>query len=463
MSRTAVAGTDQPVDDPPPPVPVPVPAPVPAFSGALEPDRAALATHSAETERLLAALPPRPLRTPPQQDAAGRLFGTARQTRRAFLALHTDAVYDELTERRTRYPRLPELIRAAAAYFPGLVPTTDQMAAENTLIQAEKDGREVDQAIFCAAVLRSATAGRHLIEAMLRPTPRALELLPGYRAEGRVELASVLVERRGRATHVTFRNAHCLNAEDNRLIADLETAVDLALLDDATAVGVLRGGEVDHPRYQGRRVFSAGINLKDLRNGDVSFVDFLLGRELGYINKMYRGLLTEPGADSWAERTVQKPWVGAVDSFAIGGGTQLLLVLDRVIAEEGAYFSLPAAEEGIVPGLANLRLSRLTGARAARQVILGGRRIGTDDPEFRLLCDEVVEAHGMAEAVERAVTELAAPAVAANRHMLGLVEEPLDLYRTYLAEFAVVQVARSYSEDVLAKVERRWQRSRDRS
>lgn len=64
--------------------------------------------------------------------------------------------------------------------------------------------------------------------------------------------------------------------------------------------------------------------------------------------------------------------------------------------------------------------------------------------------------------METAVRELSGPAVAANRRMLGLTEEPLDLYRTYLAEFAVVQAARSYSEDVLAKVERRWQRSRAR-
>jgi thioesterase DpgC len=446
------------------PEPLPQVPTAPAFAGALERDRAALSAHTAAAERLLAALPPRPLRIPEQQEAADRLLGTAREARKAFLALHTDTVYDELTERRTRYPRLPDLLRAAAESFPGLVPAAERMAAENALVQAEKEGLEIDQAIFLGSVLRSATAGRHLIEAMLRPTPRALELLPVYRAEGRVDLGRVLVERRGRATHVTFRNAHCLNAETNELIGDLETAVDLALLDDDTAVGVLRGGEVDHPRYQGRRVFSAGINLKDLRNGDISFVDFLLGRELGYINKMYRGLLTDAGAASWGERTRQKPWVGAVDTFAIGGGMQLLLVLDRVIAEEGAWFSLPAADEGIVPGLGNLRLTRLTGARTARQVILGGRRIGTADPDFRLLCDEVVPADGsMTEAVERAVTELAVPAVAANRHMLGLVEEPLDLYREYLAEFAVVQVARSYSADVLAKVERRWQASQARS
>jgi thioesterase DpgC len=262
---------------------------------------------------------------------------------------------------------------------------------------------------------------------------------------------------------VEFRNTARLNAEDGRLIADLDTAVDLVLLDDQVRVGVLRGGQVDHPKYRGRRVFSAGVNLTDLRNGKISFVDFLLGRELGYVNKILRGVLTEPDAGAWCERAVAKPWIAAVDTFAIGGGMQLLLVMDRVLAEENAYFSLPAAAEGIVPGLGNLRLTRQTGARLARQVILGGRRIAATEPEAALLCDEIVPAAELDAAVDRAVAELAVPAVAANRQMLTLAEEPLDHFREYLAEFAVVQAGRTYSEDVLAKVERRWQDSQRRN
>ncbi|WP_405758196.1 (3,5-dihydroxyphenyl)acetyl-CoA 1,2-dioxygenase DpgC [Streptomyces sp. NBC_00073] len=434
----------------------------PFFGGSLAGDADLLAAFTAAGEDQLGVLPAKPDRGPAQQRFADGVFAACRAARRAFLARHAEAVYDELTDGRTRLVRLPDLVSAAAERFPGLTPGREQMAAEAALVQADKEGREIDQGIFCSAVLHSPTAGRHLIDAMLAPTPRARQLLGAFRAADRIELDTVLVERRGHAAHVTFRNAHTLNAEDNRLIADLETAVDLVLLDDRIRVGVLRGDEVNHPRYAGRRVFSAGINLKDLRNGDISFVEFLLGRELGYLNKIYRGLLTAPEHTAWADRTVQKPWVGAVDSFAIGGGMQLLLVLDRVIAEEGAYFSLPAAEEGIVPGLGNLRLGRLTGARVARQVILGGRRIDAGDPDARLVCDEVVAAGDMADAVERAVAELGAPAVAANRRMLALTEEPLDSYRTYLAEFALVQAGRSYSDDVLAKVERRWQQSQSR-
>ncbi|MGC4788313.1 (3,5-dihydroxyphenyl)acetyl-CoA 1,2-dioxygenase DpgC [Micromonospora sp. DT178] len=428
--------------------------------GGLERDAAELASYVARVEAPLASLPRRPDRTPTEQRRAERALTEARTARGRFLARHVNAVYDVLTVDRSRHVRLGSLVTAAAEHFPGLVPDRSRMAAETALIQSHRDGLEVDQAAFCAAVLRSPVAGRHLIDAMLRPTARATDLLPEFHRTGRLGLATVLLERRGDAAHVTFRNAQCLNAEDNDLIADLETAVDLVLLDDRVRVGVLRGGAVDHPRYQGRRVFSAGINLKALRNGRISFVDFLLGRELGYLNKIVRGLLVEPGAASWCERTVQKPWVGVVDSFAIGGGMQLLLVLDRVVAEPDAYFSLPAADEGIIPGLGNLRLTRFTGARLARRVILGGQRIEADGPDGRLVCDEVVSQADLPGAIERAVRELAAPAVVANRRMLLLAEEPLDRYREYLAEFTVAQVARAYSADVLTKVERRWQASR---
>ncbi|GAA4239895.1 hypothetical protein GCM10022254_62530 [Actinomadura meridiana] len=419
-------------------------------------DAAALADHAARGEDRLAALPAPPARDAAQRDEAAAAHDASRRTRRRFLARHADAVYDLLTDDRTRRARLPDLVFAAADRFPGLVPTRRQMDAERAHVQADKEGREIDQGIFCAAVLRSRRAGTHLIETMLTPTARATELLDEFRRTGRTELGSVLIERDGPAAHVEFRNGDRLNSEDNRLIADLETAVDLALLDDQVRVGVLRGGRVAHRKYAGRRVFSAGVNLADLCDGAISFVEFMLGRELGYVHKLLRGVLVDDAnGGAWADRSVQKPWVGAVDAFAIGGGMQLLLVLDRVIAESGAYFSLPAAHEGIVPGLGNLRLGRWSGARTARRVILGGHRVDATDPEATLLCDEVVAPDDMDAAIGRAVHDLAAPAVSANRRMLTLAEEPIDLYREYLAEFAAVQASRVYAPDVLAKVEHR--------
>ena len=79
-----------------------------------------------------------------------------------------------------------------------------------------------------------------------------------------------------------------------------------------------------------------------------------------------------------------------METFAIGGACQLLLVMDCVIAETGSYFNLPARKEGIVPGCANLRLPRFVGERLARQAIFFNRTFAADAPDGRLIADEVV-------------------------------------------------------------------------
>jgi (3,5-dihydroxyphenyl)acetyl-CoA 1,2-dioxygenase len=212
-----------------------------------------------------------------------------------------------------------------------------------------------------------------------------------------------------------------------------------------------------HPRHAGRRVFCAGINLKSLQRGEISFVNFLLRRELGYINKMIRGLhleadATNAGRHASAAQTSEKPWIAVVDGFAIGGGAQLLLAFDHVVASADSYIWLPAAKEGIIPGFANLRLSRAVGSRMARQMIIGGRKLLASEAEAGLLVDQVVGARDIEAAVETQVGVLSAPAVVANRHMLHIAEEPVDLFLRYAAEFALAQAERLYSEDLLTNL-----------
>ncbi|MGW6533954.1 (3,5-dihydroxyphenyl)acetyl-CoA 1,2-dioxygenase DpgC [Streptomyces venezuelae] len=408
----------------------------------------------ARVDDLVAASPEPSVRTPGQRARIAAAKDAARALRSAFLDAHADAVYALLTEDRAESPRIDALLDAAAAAFPGLVPDETLLAAERSKPQAAKEGHEIDQGIFLRAVLRSAYAGPHLLDAMLRPTPRALALLDEFTRTGTVEMDSVRVERGADGVaRLTLCRDDCLNAEDVRQVDDMETAVDLALLDPAVRVGLLRGGEMRHPRYRGRRVFSAGINLKSLSSGDIPLVGFLLRRELGYLHKLVRGIRTDhPG--QWHSPFVEKPWVAAVDGFAIGGGTQILLVCDHVLAASDAYLSLPAAKEGIIPGVANFRFGRYAGPRLSRQVILEGRRIRAAEPDARLLVDEVVEPEDMDAAVEASLTRLDGDAVLANRRMLNLAEEPPDAFRAYMAEFALQQALRIYGQDVIDKVGR---------
>jgi (3,5-dihydroxyphenyl)acetyl-CoA 1,2-dioxygenase len=424
-----------------------------AVSADLASARRALARCTRRTGDLLETLPEPGRRSPEQRVAATAAKDAARALRCHFMDSHADAVYDELTGGRTRYLRLAELAEAAATAFPGLVPTARQLEAERARQQAAKEGHEIDQGIFFSRVLRSPLAGPHLLDAMLRPTPRARRLLPEFTRSAAVDLGSVRLERTGSVARLTMCRDDCLNAEDNRQVDDMETAVDLALLDPAVRVGLVRGGEMSHPRYRAKRVFSAGINLKALHAGGISLVDFLLRRELGYIHKLLRGVLVEDGA-RWHTPWLGKPWVAVVDSFAIGGGCQLLLVFDRVLAASDAYFSLPAADEGIIPGAANFRLSRCAGMRLSRQIILQGRRIWAGEPAARLLVDDVVEPNEMDLAINKSLEYLQNPAVIANRRMLNLAEESPDEFRGYMAEFSLQQALRLYSDDVIGKVGR---------
>ncbi|OII69317.1 MULTISPECIES: (3,5-dihydroxyphenyl)acetyl-CoA 1,2-dioxygenase DpgC [unclassified Streptomyces] len=420
----------------------------------------AVQARAAHVDKLLAALPEPGSRLPEQQAEVAAVKDAARTMRMRFLAARADAVYDRLTEGRTKRLRIAELVEAAAAEFPGLVPTAEQLAADRGRRQADKEGHEIDQGIFLRAVLRSPQAGAHLLDTMLSPTSRALRLLPEFLRTGVLETKSVRLERRDDTAYLTMCRDDCLNAEDNQQVDDMETAVDLALLDPQVKVGVLRGGTMTHPRYRGRRVFSAGINLKSLHAGDISLVGFLLRRELGYIHKLVRGIRTEDAP--WHSPTVEKPWVAAVDTFAIGGGAQLLLAFDHVVSGSDAYLSLPAAREGIVPGAGNFRLGRHTGPRISRQVILQGRRIWATEPAAHLLLDEVVEPQEMDAAVARAVDRLRGPAVVPNRKMLNLAEEPVNEFRCYMAEFALQQALRLYGEDVVSKVGRFAEEARSR-
>jgi (3,5-dihydroxyphenyl)acetyl-CoA 1,2-dioxygenase len=432
------------------------PVAMPEPGRTLDDDATALAEYTGAGERLVAALPARPDRDAEQARLACAVFESCRELRHRFMRSHADEVYDTLTQSRTVHHRLTTLVQSAAETFSGLVPTGSLMDAERKLVQADKDGREIDQGIFVHWLLRSPSVGRHLMNAMLLPTDRARELLPEFRRAGVLDLGSVLLERRDFAAHLTIENQHCLNAEDDRLVADLETAVDLAALDEQVRVCVLRGGVMTKARYRGKRVFSSGINLRDLHDGRISYIEFLLTRELGCLSKILHGVRTDPSDGALPASGLQKPWIAAVDSFAIGGGMQLLLLFDWVIAGQDAYFSLPAAQEGIVPGAGSLRLARFTGSRLSRRIVLGGRKILAKDPDGLLLCDEVVPADEIDSSVERAVALLDNPATVANRRMLTLAEEDPDRFRAYMAEFAWEQALRLYSDDVLDKVGR-WQ------
>ena len=361
--------------------------------------------------------------------------------------------------------RVSELLAAASNRYPALLPTPDVIRQERALMkQIAKEGHEVDQGLFLAQVLADERCGMHLIHAMLKPKREALERLSEFRRSGFADLGLAKVERKGKVGHVTLSNLKFLNAEDDRASAALETAVDLALLDEAIEVGVLRGATVQHPKHAGRRIFNAGLNLTHLYYGQISF-EFFMERELGLLHKMFRGHWLSDSYEEQYEDYVEKPWVAAVEAFAIGGGCQLLCIMDRVIAERGSYFNLPASKEGFIPGAANLRLPRLVGIKLARDAIFFERVFHADTPEGRMICDEVVAAQEMDDAIERNALQLVRAGMTsalAQRKALRVAEEPLSVFRRYMATYARQQCLCIYDPKLIDNLEHSWEPGRRR-
>ncbi len=415
---------------------------------------------------MLDALPSRSQRSAVDRAAGEAILHGLLELCRRLCRSHREPIYARLTAARSRAVRLEALVEQAAELWPGLVPTAAELSREAQRMQHDKDGREIQQGILVGELCSDPVIGTHLLRSMLLPTEAALELSEQFRREGSMDLGTVLVEAREGAGHVGFRNPDYLNAEDDETLEAQEVAVDLVLLHPELRMGVLRGEPVNHQKYAGRRIFSAGINLTNLYHGNISFL-FYLVREMGLVNKIYRGhAAPSPSRDATAlvldgaeGATHEIPWMAVVEGFAIGGGCQLLLVVDHVIAESGAYFNLPARKEGIIPGCANLRLARFLGERLARQAILFDATFPVDTREGRRLVNEVHPVEEVDDAVRAAIDNALGSGLvsaAGNRTALRVGTEPLDALRRYLAVYAAEQAFCHLSEQLTSNLERHW-------
>jgi thioesterase DpgC len=430
----------------------------PAVTGDFARDRDLFAPWWARGRSLLRDFGRRPEAGTAEAAAFDALRLAGCETRHDFSRAHAATLYDRLAG-PSGFIRVERLVTEAASLVPHLVPTAGELAEERGRRLADKLGYEMDQGMLLSAVLDHERVGLKLCHAMLLPHPATAERIEAYKATGRADLGTARVERRGAVAHVSMANTRFLNAEDDTTTDATEMAVDLALLDPAAQICVLRGAPVEHPKYGGGRVFCAGINLTRLYRGDISLM-FYIVRDFGFVNKMYRGVARpDRGADEVSGGTTEKLWIAAVERFAIGGGCQLLLVMDYILAARDAYTTLPARKEGIIPGAANLRMARFTGDRIARQAILNELRIDFDSDIGRMMCDELVEPNAMdaaVEAVSARLTNSGTVSAAGNRRALRVAAEPLDLFRRYYAAYAREQSWCHFSPALVANLERFW-------
>lgn len=435
-----------------------VPAPVEA-SHDFAADTATFTAYWRNAAERLSRLPAKAERDAHAGDTAEALKQSAREARFVFLRRHARTLYDRLTDRRRKFIRVERLVYEAADLVPGLAPTRAEVAAEAALRQADKDGVEIDQGILCNQFLADPECGLHLCHAMLLPREESSEALAKFLRDGRLDLEFARVERHGKAAVLLLANRRFLNSEDNATQTATEICADVCILDPQSQVAVLRGDVVPEGKYAGRRVYNAGINLTHLYYGKIPFLWFLV-RDLGFVNKMFRGLARpDVPPDEVAGDSIEKLWISAVETFAIGGGCQILLATDFNIAGRDAYLTLPARKEGIIPAMANLRLARFVGDRLARQAIMYERRIDCDSEVGRMICDEVVEPAEIDATIARVIDRLTgsgAVGAIGNRRALRLSAEPLDLFRRYAALYAREQAYCHFSPALISNLEHFW-------
>jgi enoyl-CoA hydratase len=222
---------------------------------------------------------------------------------------------------------------------------------------------------------------------------------PGYQ--------NILVERRGAVGIVTLNRPAALNALSAALIRELAAALDN--LEEDTAIGaiVLTGNE---------KAFAAGADVKEM------------------VGKSYPEIYCEDFITRGWERVAQcrKPVIAAVAGFALGGGCEIAMMCDIVIAADTARFGQPEITLGTIPGAGGTqRLTRFVGKAKAMDLCLTGRMMDAAEAERAGLVSRIVPA---AELLSEAV-KIAQRIAGMSRPISMMVKEAVNrAYETTLAE-----------------------------
>src|SRR5271165_1086806 len=167
----------------------------------------------------------------------------------------------------------------------------------------------------------------------------------------------ILVERRGAVGIVTLNRPQALNALNAALISDLAAAIDEFEVDDAIGAIVLTGTD---------KAFAAGADIKEM------------------VGKTYPQVYLDDFITQGWERVAhcRKPVVAAVAGFALGGGCEIAMMCDIVIAADTARFGQPESALGTIPGAGGTqRLTRFIGKAKAMDLCLTGRMMDAAEAE----------------------------------------------------------------------------------
>jgi enoyl-CoA hydratase len=179
------------------------------------------------------------------------------------------------------------------------------------------------------------------------------------------EAQLILVSKEERVGLVQLDRPDALNALSPDLMKELVDALEAFDQDDSIGAIVLTGGE---------KVFAAGADIK--RMAEASAVDMLLMDQLARWDRI---------------RKLHKPVIAAINGFALGGGCELAMMCDMIIAGENARFGQPEINIGVIPGAGGTqRLTRAVGKAKAMELILTGRQFSAQEAYEMGLINKVV-------------------------------------------------------------------------
>jgi len=212
---------------------------------------------------------------------------------------------------------------------------------------------------------------------------------------------TILVEQRDAVTLVTLNRPQALNALNTQVLADLIDAFAAYDADASQRCLVLTGSE---------KAFAAGADIKEM--SEQGFADM-------YANNFFAG---------WERVTAtRKPWIAAVNGFALGGGCEVAMMADFIIAGDSAKFGQPEIKLGVTPGMGgSQRLTRAIGKAKAMEMCLTGRMMGAEEAERSGLIARVVPAADLIDEAMKAAAAIAAMpplAAIATKEMVGAAFE----------------------------------------
>ena len=212
---------------------------------------------------------------------------------------------------------------------------------------------------------------------------------------------TIIVEKHGAVPLIRLNRPDALNALNSQVLADLIEAFAAYEADASQGCAVLTGSE---------KAFAAGADIKEMSNRGFSE---MFGEN--YFGGFDRVVAT------------RKPWIAAVAGFALGGGCELAMMADFIIAADTAKFGQPEVKLGVAPGMGgSQRLTRAVGKAKAMDMCISGRMMDVHEAERAGLVSRIVPAATLVEDAIKAAAEIAAyPPLAtiANKEMVNAAFE----------------------------------------